>query len=229
MSQPQKKQQSVSDQARSRTATPAEVADGTPAKKKAKGKASPDDAKAGFNRSALPEQYANDEKIAERQAAFEANGPVTTVNRDAWEGTIERILDDDEHAPDPMEEAVDQIRQPGKAYRILSPRVMNRRGKRGWELERDKDGKPIELPGSGQLIGSMPMDAAIKRNKKFQQASIDAVAQANDQYNELAERLEHDSEGTVSVLKRGEMVRDNNPRNQGRGGAAVIGAESFRG
>jgi hypothetical protein len=222
-------QQSVIDRARSRTA---KTGDGSSPKKKrtaakpaSRGEAA---SKAGFRKSDLPEHYADDKKINQRQADFEAKGPIVTVTRDAWEGTIDQLLDDD-NAPDPNKEAVDAIRQPGKAYRILSPRVMNRRGRRGWELERDKDGKPIEVPGNGQLIGSRPIDDAIARNKKFQQVSIDAVAQANEQYNEVADELEHASKGTVSILRRGEVVTDNDPRKGGPGAAAVIGAESFRG
>lgn len=223
-------QQSVIERARSRTAKTGDASSPkTP--KSTKGKASPvdDPSKAGFNRSALPERYGDDEKIEERQADFEAKGPVATVIRDAWEGTIQHRIDDPETAPDPHREAVDEIRQPGKAYRILSPRVMNRRGKRNWEIERDKEGKPIQVAGTDQLIGSMPIDAAVKRNKKFQQISIDAVAEANDQYNELADQLEHESKGSVRVLRRGEMVTDNDPRKKGTGGATVIGAESLRG
>jgi len=222
-------QHSVIERARSRTAKTGDGSSSTKKKRTAAKPASQGEptSKAGFRKSDLPEHYSNDEKINQRQADFEKNGAVT-VTRDAWEGTIEHLLDDD-NAPDPNKEAIDAIRQPGKAYRILSPRVMNRRGRRGWELERDKDGKAIEVPGSGQLIGSRPIDDAIKRNKKFQQASIDAVAHAHEQYDEVADELEHASKGTVSILRRGEVVTDNDPRKHGSGGAAVIGAESSRG
>jgi hypothetical protein len=220
------KSESIIDKARSRSATTGESSSSKkPAKSRAKAKAAA--ANAGFNKSDLPEAYSNDAQIAERQAAFEERGPMTQVTRDAWEGMIEHRRDDPENGPDPMREAVDKIRRPGRSYRVMSPRVIGRRGMRNWEVERDQEGKAIEV--AGQVIASMPIDEAVRRNKRFQQASLDAVQQAREQYDEAAERLEHESGGAVQVLRRGEVLTDNDPRKKGRGGAAVIGVESFRG
>jgi hypothetical protein len=187
-----------------------------------------DAAKVGFRKQDLPEAYSNDEQINAKQAAFEEKGPRVEMVRDAWEGMIQHRLDDPENPPDPFREAVDQIRKPGKTYRMLSPRVLGRRGKRGWEPERDKDGKVIEI--AGQVVASMPIEAAIKRNKKFQKLSQDAVDDSREQFADIAERIQYESKGAVEVLRRGEIVQDRrSPSGQPTGTAAVIGSESFRG
>jgi len=208
---------SVIERARSRSAQPA------PSSKKKSAAAK----NVGLRKQDLPERYANDKKINARQAAFEESGAVVTV-RDAWEGIIQHRLDDPDNPPDPFTEAVDQVRRPDRAYRTLSPRVIGRRGKRNWEEERDKNGKVIEI--AGQILASMPIEQAIKRNKKYQQVSLDAVSEAREQFEEDAERLEHESKGAVAVLRQGEMVKGNDPRSRGRrSNAAVIGVESYRG
>ncbi len=207
---------SILERARSRSAEPPP----TSKKKSAAAK------NVGVRKQDLPERYTNDKQINKRQKDFEDHGAVVMV-RDAWEGMIEHRLADPDKPPDPFTEAIDTIRRPDRAYRMLSPRVMGRRGKRNWEEERDKQGKVIEV--AGQIVCSMPIEQAIKRNKKYQQVSLDAVAEAREQFQESAERLEHESKGAVTVLRQGETVRGNDSRRRGESSAAVIGVESYRG
>jgi hypothetical protein len=83
-------------------------------------------------------------------------------------------------APNPMKEAMDSHIVKGMTGRFLSPKVVDRRGMRGWEKVLDKDGKEIKV--REQFLTQMPADRAAARNKAVREHGNRMLGQVKDQY-----------------------------------------------
>jgi hypothetical protein len=120
---------------------------------------------------------------------------------------------------DPLTTVVDKIREPGFDYKALSPRLIEKRGMRGFQI----------VPGAkfGNMpIGRMPTEVKERRNEHYRREAADALADASETYASNQEKLIRD--GNVSglaPLRAGEIVQDR--AHPGR--AASIGHTSSHG
>src|SRR3954470_17985326 len=60
-------------------------------------------------------------------------GPKVEVVSGEWENSLRQRRDQPWMGSDPFKEAVDAHREKGFTYRMLSPKVVSKRGLRGWE------------------------------------------------------------------------------------------------
>ena len=162
-----------------------------------------------------------DEGIAERQAASQGKTAHVQVLRDEFSKKIEQFGAQpwDAAASDPMSEVVDQVRETGYSYKFLSPRVINRRGKRGFEIV---DGVKFgDMP-----LARMPIDEKERRNEHYREEGLERAEQTAEAYQETQERLVRDGGVSgLSPLPTGDVLTD--ARDPGR--AASIGHSRTRG
>lgn len=123
--------------------------------------------------------------------------------------------------PDPMKEIVEAHVKPGFRGRFLAPRVIEKRGLRGYEIVKNDKGDPIRL--ANMVLGVMPEEKARRRNKYYQQQGEDRLRKATEQFQEGQERLSSATEG-VRPLVAGETVQDHQTHQ-----VAQIGLRSSRG
>jgi hypothetical protein len=83
-------------------------------------------------------------------------------------------------APNPMKEAMDRHIPKGMRGRFLSPKVVDRRGMRGWEPVLDAEGKQVKV--RDQFLGMMPEERAIARNKAVREQGNKLLGQVQEQY-----------------------------------------------
>jgi stage V sporulation protein SpoVS len=110
---------------------------------------------------------------------------------------------------DPFKEKVDSLQgaHPGMKFHMLSRKVIDKRGKRGWEILKDAKGDPEAV--GGMLVGVMPEQTAKRRNKKFQAIGNDAVKEADEAYQTQQEKIIGDGKRAgLSALRPGEVVQD---------------------
>jgi hypothetical protein len=156
-----------------------------------------------------------DEGIAEKNAG-RAESSGVRVTGDAWDKALARGADpstpmeiwEDEN---PLAAAVTRATggQPnGFAHKLLSDRVIQRKGMRKYEIAKDPvTHEPIRV--ANMVLGRMPETLKDKRNRYYQRESerlLDSVEQnyATDQDKSIRAA---GSEG-VSVLRSGEGLRD---------------------
>lgn len=108
---------------------------------------------------------------------------------------------------DPLKEAVDQVREPGFSYRALSPRVVDKRGMRGWEKVLDKDGRDVKV--ANLFVARMPEERKEQRNAHYREIGEEALRDAAEQYEEGQAKLVKDAKvGGLAPLRVGDRVRD---------------------
>jgi hypothetical protein len=83
-------------------------------------------------------------------------------------------------APNPMKEAMDEHIVAGMTGRFLSPKVVDRRGMRGWEKVLDKDGKEIKV--RDQFLTQMPAERATARNTAVREHGNRMLGQIKEKY-----------------------------------------------
>jgi hypothetical protein len=101
----------------------------------------------------------------------------------------------------PMEEAVQMYGTPGMRAKFLSERCIGVLGMRGYQIVKDKKGDPVKV---GTLImGEIPIRMAEARQRHFAQESENAVAEAEEAFENASERAMRDAGGApgVSVLR----------------------------
>lgn len=169
------------------------------------------------NGKPIPEAFAHlihydvtDQGIAAKQQNGKLKAtPGVSIGRDAWEKTLDRKADAEVwDGFDPLKEAVDAVREPGMSYRFISDRVLNRRGRRGWEPANDQDGKAVKV--AGMTLGKMPIERAERRNLHYQAVGNDQLQNAAQQYELDQTKLIRDAKVSgMSPLRAGERVKDN--------------------
>lgn len=182
------------------------------------------------NGKPLPEGFehvipfsATDQGIAERAA----KGPVACVQivADAWDKTLaHRAQAEPWDSYDPLTEAVDQVREPGFSYRLLSDRVIKRRSLRGW--------KPCAVNGDRVKVGDlfvakMPTHLKERRDAYYRAIGDEQLANAADNYRLDQEKTVRDGGvvGEAMPLPIGSQVKDSADPSL----AASIGVETRRG
>jgi antitoxin (DNA-binding transcriptional repressor) of toxin-antitoxin stability system len=129
-------------------------------------------------------------------------------------------------SPDPMKEAVEKHGRPGMAHKFLSPRHIDKRGLRHYEIVRDGNGNPIKV--GNMLLGEMPVEMREARNRHYQQQANDELAEAEANYRTDSERALRDegiSRDEASILRSGDSVRSHDDPDR----SATIGFRSRRG
>lgn len=132
---------------------------------------------------------------------------------------------------DPLAEAKSRVERPDRRYRYLSPRVMEKKGLRGWELERGERGEGVRV--GELLLASMPEDAARERDRHYMAQASEKESEARGEYDEKQERAV--AQATKSgfdvsgygPLREGETLRGNVGENAGRD--IPLGLRSVRG
>ena len=150
-------------------------------------------------------------------------GPSVTVTTAAEDQPVIAYSEQPWTATDPMKAVVDKVREPGKAYRLLSDTVVSKKGMRDWVYTRDKEGNAVKC---GELqLAEMPQHRADARNAYFAQETADRKQEAKDNVVENQDRLvrEAANEGTnvsgYGPLHTGETVH----------GKPITGIHSVRG
>ena len=158
---------------------------------------------------------ATDEGIAEKNAKrLDSQGrPHSGVQVLVNEGFDQKIMrraqaDEPWDTADPLLDLKNQYAEPGFVYRGLGPKVIQKRGMRGWEAVVDK--KSGEIPRAGNLLlGRMPIERAERRNQKFRDEGNAAAASAAGRFQTDQERAVHDGgSGDVRILRAGETLSD---------------------
>lgn len=147
-----------------------------------------------------PEQIAmlrfefTDEGYAERNAGkVDAAARVTS---DGFDKALEHRGDKLEAgmepwaAPDPLRELADAHVPAGMKPKFLSKRVMDKVGKRGYEIV-TVDGEPVSC--GNMILGMMPESKARQRNAHYAQESRDAIKESQEQKREEQARMARDS------------------------------------
>lgn len=83
-------------------------------------------------------------------------------------------------APNSMREEMDKHIAPGMKGRWLSPRVVDRRGLRGWEPVLDQEGHQVKV--GNMFLGQMSAEAAKARNRKVREYGNKLLGQVKENY-----------------------------------------------
>lgn len=165
---------------------------------------------------ALPERYTDDgierrnAEISRRQKGAKASG--VKIVRDEWDAKLEARLDaaDDKiepwSAPDPIQEAIAKAPKAGFRRRLLSERVCDKRGMRGWEPVKDKNGNLVKV--GNQFLGEMPEAKARQRTKFYQDQGNEAIRETQTSFQQQVEKITREAKKLgLEVLQPGETVR----------------------
>jgi hypothetical protein len=170
------------------------------------------------NGKPIPAEFAHlihyamtDQGQAEARALDARDGTKSSgvkVTSDAWDKTLERKADAQVwDSFDPLKEAVDSVREPGKVYRFLSDRVTKRRGTRGWEAV-SKDGAEVKV--AGMTLCKMPEAAAEKRNAHYREIGDEMLRETAERYEEDQAKLIRAAKVKgLAPLRAGETLADN--------------------
>jgi hypothetical protein len=162
-----------------------------------------------------------DEGIAERNAGKAESAARVTEGQ--FDKTV-RQRAEVWSAPDVLVETAQPFIEKGFCGRFLSERVIQRSGKRGWEVV-THNGEPVRL--GNLILGRMPKEEADRRNEYFRaQGEIEAKHRA-EEFQEQAERLNREAKGAMSISVPGPGTVLNDARNPGR--RVTVGVTSHRG
>jgi hypothetical protein len=167
------------------------------------------------NGKPIPEAFAHaipfdhtDQGIAAKQNNGKPRAMVE-FTRDAWDKKMDQRAGASEpwESEDPLQEAVDKVKQPGMAYRFLSPRVISKRGLRKYELVTDRKGNEIKV--ANMVLGTMPIELQNKRAKHYQDIGNEDLNSAKENLQVLQEQITRDNPGVGdATLRDGTRLRD---------------------
>jgi hypothetical protein len=170
---------------------------------------------------------------ANRGRVLEKGAGVTVIRAEGFDADMEHRRDagdgkiDIFTAPDPLKEAIDKVREPGFKYKALSPKVIERRGLRGFEVCRDpKTGQAVTM--ANMVVGRMPNAVADQRNKHYRDIGNSALAESERHFKAQQEQLIQARGGVgLSVLSPGESLHGADLGGQDRD--VTVGLRSQRG
>lgn len=126
-----------------------------------------------------------DEGIAENNAGKVDSA--ARVTKDGFTKTLEHRKDavrDEgmslDEAPNPMKELMEEHLKPGMKGRFLSPRVLDRRGRRGWEPVLDASGQQVKV--RDMILAQKPAEVAAADAKKVREHGNRLLGQVQEQY-----------------------------------------------
>lgn len=162
-----------------------------------------------------------DEGIAERNAGRSEHR--VSVVSDNFDRQLQRMAEREPwEGGDVVGELVQQHIEKGFRARFLSPRIIDRSGRRGWEIVR-VNGDPVKL---GTLIlAKMPEEKAERRNEYFREMASSESDRVREEFIEQGERLSREA-GTMGIRfpRPGEMLSDARTNRR-----IVVGLSSHRG
>ena len=148
------------------------------------------------------------DKVAETFRAHIMAIPVQTVE-------VEADRSDAMIFAQPMEEAVQRYGSPGMRAKFLSDRCIGVLGLRGYQIVKDEHGDPVKV---GTLImGEIPIRMAEARQRHFAKESEDAVLEAQEEFEDAAERAMYADGGKgagFSVLGARDRMTPNASENE---------------
>lgn len=109
---------------------------------------------------------------------------------------------------DPLTAAVDSVREPGFAYKLLSDRCCDvLGGTRGYEPVKTENGDKVTV--GNMFLGKIPQRIADKRQKRYQQDAIDQIKQLQADSEDRLDKLKREAkELGVQVLSEGDSVEN---------------------
>jgi hypothetical protein len=160
-----------------------------------------------------------DEGIAKRNEDRVKTG--IEPGKDALAKAIEKHGDSIEpwENTDPAKYLTDKYVKPGERPRLLSERMIDHAGTRGFEIVKDKNGDPVKL--GNMPLGVMPEEKARKRQKYFEDLSRENIRDAEGDLQVKQERLIRDSGGEAAPLSPGEAIQGTTA--EGYGGKSRAG------
>lgn len=117
--------------------------------------------------------------------ALEHRGDMLEAGMEPWQ------------APDPLRELADVHVPPGMKPKFLSKRVMDKVGKRGYEIVK-VNGEPVSC--GNMILGMMPEYKARQRNAHYAQESRDAIKESQERAREEQARSARDSKEQPYVV-----------------------------
>jgi hypothetical protein len=158
-----------------------------------------------------------DEGIAARNAGKSDTHVSVT---DTFDRQLERMEREPWEGADVIGEIVQSNVSRGFRARFLSPRVVDRSGRRGWEIV-TKGGDPVRL--GNLMLAVMPEEKAEKRNAYFREQAQAEVQRVREEFVEQGRRLSREAGAMgLRALEPGEVVRDGHSGRQ-------VGLGSVRG
>lgn len=154
----------------------------------------------GTDSNPLPAHY-HDENVAKRAAAAEANGPRVEVIRDDWDNYIDSRYDEELEIKSVFETAAEPYKEkdPGSDFRWLSPKVLERRGDRGWEMVENPKTKG-QVKAAGMILAKMPKEKTAARRRRNLQEHADRVRDINERNLDSLAKAGRDSRGGIEPL-----------------------------
>lgn len=129
------------------------------------------------------------------------------VTGDAWDKQMDQRSNATEvwESVDPLSDAVEQVREPGMAYKLLSQSMNSKKGLRRYEIVKAPNGDPISI--GNMVLGKMPIGLRDKRNAHYQEKGNADLREARQNLSNEVNKASHDTKG-ISGLKDGEVVSD---------------------
>lgn len=162
----------------------------------------------------------NEEMVARQEQAererAEKGYPKVEFSADAHDKSVDGFGDMD-YDPlgitDPLAAIKREHGRPGFALKLLSPDVINKLGRRGYQIVKDREtGAPVQC--GRMLLGEIPQQYADRRKRAVAERANDELKTIQDQQREAIEKLKHDAKGLgVEVIEPGERINvgDNGP------------------
>ena len=174
-------------------------------------------------RHQLPYKYTD-------QGAAEANAGKTppsgvSVLRDSWDAMLDaRGNLEPWETTDPLVEGLNRVKEPGFAYKYLSPTVIDKKGMRRYEPALDKEGQQVKV--GKMILGRMPEELRDRRNAHYQKIGNDELANVELQFRtDQVRALRNAGLSENDVLRPDETLSDyDNPER-----TATVGVRSRRG
>jgi hypothetical protein len=107
---------------------------------------------------------------------------------------------------DPLLAMKNQYAKPGMALKLLSPRVMNTLGPRGYQIVKQENGDPVT--SGNMVLGEIPEKYAKARQRAVSQRTNEEMQSLKARQAEGVERAQRDAKGGgIGVVDRG-SIRD---------------------
>lgn len=156
----------------------------------------------------------NEELIAKQEAAererAEKGYPRVEFGTDAHDKKTDGFGDldfDPLGLSDPLLALKNAYEKPGMSLKLLSPEVMNRHGKRGYQVVRDESGDPVMC--GKMVLGEIPKRAADARKRAVMEKTNDELRGIQDAQREAVDKLKSDAKGLgLEVLEPNERVQN---------------------
>jgi|SRR5215467_2746480 len=130
--------------------------------------------------------YATDEGMAEKNAT-RAEPSGVTVGAEPWDKSLQQKRDDVKErgyntyeARDPLREVAEEYAQPGMRARYMSQKKLKDGGNRDYKVVKQPNGDPVMV--RGMVLGHIPEEVAVARNKYYQRRGNDLLKQLNEKY-----------------------------------------------